>query len=124
MSGLFTLHDSLSVLAVYLTGDEVIAATRDTMEETIKYIMDKYGTVDKYLQTVCTSCPTRLSCIWYLCMLQQNCFFCQLPSFAVMTANGITVHWRRIPVWSLARLAAYMNRGSALAWLILLKSSI
>lgn len=39
--------------AVYLTGDQVIAATRECMEDTIKFIGEKYGTVDKYLRSVC-----------------------------------------------------------------------
>ncbi|KAK9790970.1 hypothetical protein WJX73_008106 [Symbiochloris irregularis] len=44
------MHDELD-LDVYLTSDEVIAATRDTMEETIQFIKDKYGSADKYLHS-------------------------------------------------------------------------
>lgn len=38
--------------AVYLTQDSVIAATHDTMEDTIKYLLDKYGTAANYLHEV------------------------------------------------------------------------
>ena len=37
---------------MYLTGDEVIAATKDTMDDTMQYISDKYGSADKYLRSV------------------------------------------------------------------------
>lgn len=36
--------------AVYLTADDVIAATRDTMEATLDYLDQKYGSIDKYCQ--------------------------------------------------------------------------
>jgi hypothetical protein len=42
----------LCMLAVYLTTDDVIAATRDTMDDTIKYLIDKYGSVARYLHEV------------------------------------------------------------------------
>ena len=38
--------------AVYLTADDVIAATRDTMEDTIDYINEKHGGIVHYLQEV------------------------------------------------------------------------
>ena len=38
--------------AVYLTSDMVIAATKDTMEDTITYIDDKYGGCANYLHEV------------------------------------------------------------------------
>ena len=38
--------------AVYLTGDLVIAATRDTMDDTITFINEKYGSAWKYLKAV------------------------------------------------------------------------
>jgi len=34
--------------AVYLTADDVIAATRDTMEATLDYLAQKYGDIDSY----------------------------------------------------------------------------
>jgi hypothetical protein len=34
--------------AVYLTADDVIAATRDTMEATLDYLAQKYGDIDNY----------------------------------------------------------------------------
>lgn len=37
---------------MYLTADDVIAATRDTMEATIDYISDKHGGIVPYLQDV------------------------------------------------------------------------
>jgi len=45
------MHDELH-LDVYLTSDDVIAATRDTMEETIAFINTKYGGVRDYLSDV------------------------------------------------------------------------
>ena len=39
-------------VAVYLTADDVIAATRDTMEATLDYLDQKYGSIDKYCQEV------------------------------------------------------------------------
>ena len=41
-----------SCAAVYLTSDMVIAATKDTMEDTIAYIDDKYGGCANYLHEV------------------------------------------------------------------------
>ncbi len=38
---------------VYLTTDDVIAATRATMEDTIQYINDEYGSAANYLKEVC-----------------------------------------------------------------------
>lgn len=43
------MHDELSQFDMYLTSDDVIAATRDTMEETIAYINSKYGGIREYL---------------------------------------------------------------------------
>lgn len=37
---------------MYLTSDAVIAATKDTMEDTIKYIDEKYGSAVGYLHEV------------------------------------------------------------------------
>ena len=37
------------LLAVYLTADDVIAATRDTMEDTIVYINEKHDGIVHYL---------------------------------------------------------------------------
>ena len=37
---------------MYLTSDAVIAATKDTMEDTIHYIDDKYGGAASYLHEV------------------------------------------------------------------------
>ncbi|CAL8466634.1 g6170 [Coccomyxa elongata] len=45
------MHKELD-LDVYLTQDSVIAATHDTMEDTIKYLLDKYGSVAGYLHEV------------------------------------------------------------------------
>lgn len=45
------MHKELH-MDVYLTTDEVIAATRDTMVDTIAYIRDKYGTAADYLKEV------------------------------------------------------------------------
>lgn len=45
------MHDELH-LDVYLTSDDVIAATRDTMEETIAFINTKYGGVRDYLSDI------------------------------------------------------------------------
>ena len=42
----------MNFCAVYLTADDVIAATRDTMEDTIGYIDDKHGGIVHYLQEV------------------------------------------------------------------------
>lgn len=41
--------------AVYLTSDAVIAATKDTMEDTIQYIDEKYGGAASYLHEVATA---------------------------------------------------------------------
>ncbi len=41
-----------SCATVYLTSDMVIAATKDTMEDTIAYIDDKYGGCANYLHEV------------------------------------------------------------------------
>ena len=50
------MHDELH-LDVYLTSDDVIAATRDTMEETIAYLKEKYGSAARYLHEVhCLAC--------------------------------------------------------------------
>lgn len=38
--------------AVYLTSDAVIAATKETMEDTIAYIDEKYEGAAKYLHEV------------------------------------------------------------------------
>ena len=38
--------------AVYLTADDVIAATRDTMEATLDYLEQKYGHIDVYCREV------------------------------------------------------------------------
>lgn len=45
------MHDELH-FDVYLTSDDVIAATRDTMEETIQFINSKYGGVRHYLNEI------------------------------------------------------------------------
>ena len=45
------LHAELD-LDVYLTSDDVIAATRDTMEDTIDYISNHYGSAANYLTQV------------------------------------------------------------------------
>ncbi len=37
---------------MYLTSDAVIAATKDTMEDTILYIDEKYGGAANYLHEV------------------------------------------------------------------------
>lgn len=37
---------------VYLTSDDVMAATRSTMEDTIQYILDEYGSAAAYLHEV------------------------------------------------------------------------
>ena len=42
--------------AVYLTTNDVIAATRDTMEDTITYINEKYGSARRYLKSVSPIC--------------------------------------------------------------------
>ena len=45
------MHDELR-LDVYLTSDDVIAATRDTMEQTIAYINEKYDSAAGYMHEV------------------------------------------------------------------------
>lgn len=47
------MHEQLN-LDVYLTSDDVIAATRDTMEETICYIQEKYIDAAGYMHEVST----------------------------------------------------------------------
>ena len=60
----------LGSCAVYLTGNQVIAATRDTMEDTIAFINDKYGSARRYLKAVsplrralCAACPCCSTCL-------------------------------------------------------------
>lgn len=48
------MHDELK-LDVYLTSDDVIAATRDTMEQTINYINEKYDSAAGYMHEVSCS---------------------------------------------------------------------
>ena len=43
--------------AVYLTADDVIAATRDTMEATLDYLDQKYGSIDKYCHEARSAAP-------------------------------------------------------------------
>lgn len=45
------MHDELK-MDVYLTSDDVIAATRDTMEDTIAYILEKYSSAEGYMLEV------------------------------------------------------------------------
>lgn len=45
------MHQELHFDA-YLTADDVIAATRDTMEDTIAYIKDKYDDARGYMREV------------------------------------------------------------------------
>lgn len=40
---------------MYLTADDVIAATRDTMEATLDYLEQKYGHIDVYCREVLLS---------------------------------------------------------------------
>lgn len=54
--------------AVYLTTDDVIAATRDTMEDTIHYIIDKYGSAAKYLHEV-----TGNACLIFFAYSGKSC---------------------------------------------------
>jgi hypothetical protein len=44
------LDNELGDLQAYLTEDQVIAAGRDTMEDTIAYVKSKYGSVEDYLK--------------------------------------------------------------------------
>ena len=48
------LHDELK-LDVYLTSDDVIAATRDTMEDTIAYVNNRFGSAAGYMHEVRTT---------------------------------------------------------------------
>ena len=52
VSQLVTIVFGCALFAVYLTADDVIAATRDTMEATIDYINEKHGGIVPYLQDV------------------------------------------------------------------------
>jgi hypothetical protein len=52
ISQLVTIVFGCALFAVYLTADDVIAATRDTMEATIDYINEKHGGIVPYLQDV------------------------------------------------------------------------
>lgn len=45
--------------AVYLTTDDVIAAQRETMDDTIAYINKKYGNVATYLKEVSSFSVTK-----------------------------------------------------------------
>ena len=45
------MHKELH-MDVYLTTDEVIAATKETMEDTITYVKEKYGGAAEYLKEV------------------------------------------------------------------------
>ena len=45
------MHDELH-LDTYLTADDVIAATRDTMEDTIAYIKQRYNDARGYMSEV------------------------------------------------------------------------
>ena len=47
------MHDELH-LDTYLTADDVIAATRDTMEDTIEYIKQRYDDARGYMSEVCS----------------------------------------------------------------------
>ena len=45
------MHEQRSVCAAYLTSDDVIAATRDCMEDTIAYLHNKCGGIQAYMKT-------------------------------------------------------------------------
>ena len=53
------MHDELK-LDVYLTSDDVIAATRDTMEDTIAYVNTRYGSAAGYMHEVGITSPLSL----------------------------------------------------------------
>ena len=50
------MHDELH-LDTYLTADDVIAATRDTMDDTISYIKQRYGDARGYMGEVGLAIP-------------------------------------------------------------------
>lgn len=45
------LHKELK-MDFYLTTDDVLSATKDTMEQTIQYVLDKYGGAADYMREV------------------------------------------------------------------------
>ena len=45
------MHQELH-MDVYLTSDDVIAATKETMEDTIEYVKEKYGSAADYFKEV------------------------------------------------------------------------
>jgi hypothetical protein len=55
----------LALPAVYLTADDVIAATRDTMEDTIVYINEKHDGIVHYLHEA-RAAPPCLDMSWML----------------------------------------------------------
>ena len=92
------LHAELD-LDVYLTSDDVIAATRDTMEDTIDYINTRYGSAADYLtQVLVTGVVEQSECCHAFgasSVCQRGCRTCapslilgQMPCFAFnMTPN-------------------------------------
>ena len=89
----------LGSCAVYLTGNQVIAATRDTMEDTIAFINDKYGSARRYLKAVsplrralCAACPCCSTCLPPTAVHGRLRPACSSSS-ALASGQCLAVHW-------------------------------
>ncbi|KAK9841869.1 hypothetical protein WJX81_008362 [Elliptochloris bilobata] len=74
------MHNELD-LDVYLTADDVIAATRDTMEATLDYLDHKYGDIDHY----CRECGMEP---WELSRIRVNLLEQTHPHDQELAAEG------------------------------------
>ena len=88
---------------MYLTADDVIAATRDTMEATLDYLEQKYGDIDHYCREVRRPAPLPSVNASSLCVDAIRAGSCDVPRQIMHTVccgweNGVKLpHDRRGP---------------------------